>query len=295
MLVSVAMAGIVSTVIEAHPAFASAQPFTAWSFYVEVANNSHGDGAMQTLGCNQAHSQNSSHYNSEVILDFGAMVNSSGEQETVNGYILSQTDVEALTEWFGNGYRGCSPSYQNIVDIGTNNSRTLTQAEGTAFAHTVNAVSSWMATYSPHQAVYGANDIETFCPNDCQTPTATYNWYAGYQGAAVVQYVDYGSADGCTLDYTPTCSDGWAKGDYYNLCWREALAECAPEIYYNVNAEQWHYISGYGQGFGGAILPQGPLDEYDLNTGTNTAAQAWSDLNAYFPTMYYSLEVHIAS
>ena len=243
----------VTTQLDVAPASARTGSPTAYSFYVEVGNNYYGDIRMETLGCNQAISQRANNYNSYVILDFGGLINSAGAQETINGILLTQSDVATLAEWYVNGYKGCGPSHLNNLAVGTNNSITLTQAEGAAFGHTVNLVSGFVRAYSPYQRVDGANDIESFCPGDCQSSSSTYAWYTGYASTATTPYADYGSADGCPLSLGYTCLGGWNQGDYYNLCRALALAQCVPEIYFGpssnslgINAEQWEYVSEFG-------------------------------------------------
>lgn len=272
------------------PASATVKPPTYWSFYVEDPLTSAGVSHMFTLGCNQARSQNAFHTNSLTVLDFGGMINGAGVQETINGILLSQGAVETLAEWFGNGYKACAPSFLNILAIGTNNSITLTEAEGAAFGRTVTNVHNWMAAFSPHETAMGANDIESW--SGSEAPASSYNWYAGYASTTPYDYADYGSADGCPLNYSGHCAFGWGQGDYYNLSWREPLATPLPEVYVGGQAAQWFYISGYGAPFHGQIKPWGPLDEFDLDTRTNTPNLAWSALNRFFPAISYSMEIH---
>jgi hypothetical protein len=187
-----------------------------------------------------------------------------------------------------------------LLAVGTNNSVSLGVAKGQAFAQTVLSVSKFATSNAGgHVDVYGANDIETFATaNGYQVPSNTYSWYTGYSDESPPPYENYGSADGCPLVVGGTCSDTWNEGDYYNLSWGYTLAEVTPEIYYppsnGNNAAQWEYISKTGAGTG-AIVPLGPMDEHDLAAGTNTSAQAWSQLNQYFPSMTYSLEEHDAT
>ena len=56
---------------------------------------------MYQLGCNQATSNNTSNYNSMVILDFGGIVNDSGyQQEVFSGTVLQPIQVTELDRVF---------------------------------------------------------------------------------------------------------------------------------------------------------------------------------------------------
>lgn len=294
-------ASIFTAPLLASPAYAAtAQPPTDWSFYVEVGDNSTGASKMDTLGCNQAHFDTSVASSSLVILDFGALnIAGSGDQLTINGIENTPTAIETLAEWFINGYKGCSPTQSVTLAVGTNNSITLGAPKGTAFADTVMSIARFASSNANgHVGVWGANDIETFydpTTGSYATPAQTYGSYQGYSGQGGPLYVDYGSADGCPLNLSGPCSYGWTQGTYYNLSWGYSLALAAPEIYVYPQAQQWHYISQFGSGTSsGPMSPEGPLDEYDLNSSTYTSGQAWNELSTYFPSMPYSLEMHAA-
>lgn len=143
--------------------------------------------------------------------------------------------------------------------------------------------------------MWGANDIESW--SGAQSPSATYNWYDGYTGNSGPSFADFGSADGCPESGFGSCEGGWQQGDYYNLSWGFSSAFPAPEIYYTGLANQWYWISYAGQGVHGAIQPLGPLDDCDLQSGTNCPAQAWSQLNQFFysPAMDFSIEMYDVS
>lgn len=118
---------------------------------------------MQTVGCNQAHSDASTKHDSTVILDFGGLYDDSGDQELVNSVVVSQGEVELLAEYFAYGYALCAGSstyYVNLA-LGTNNSITLDTNKGAAFAATVNALQSY-ANSVHHVSAWGANDIESW-------------------------------------------------------------------------------------------------------------------------------------
>ena len=84
------------------------------------------------------------------------------------------------------------------------------------------------------------------------------------------------------------------------MSWGASPDEPLPEIYYSTQAQQWAMISLYGAQYqGSAAHMQGPLDEYDLDSSTNTSDQAWNqlwtDLNnnsATAQNMTYSAQIH---
>lgn len=155
---------------------------------------------------------------------------------------------------------------------------------------------TYVQTYYLYNTVaYGANDIETWhdpATGYTSPSSHAYAWRAGSASVGAPAYINFGSADGCPQNTSFTCSWGWNQGDYYNF--GKALnALVAPEIYVTSMAGQWYYVSAYGGG--GGIVPQGPLDEHDLDGNTLDSGPAWTALNARFPTMYYSLQIHGAS
>ena len=269
-------------------AAASAQPPVNWSFYVKTTNTA----VMQTLGCNQATYDNTVSADSEVILDFGAIIDNSGTQRLVNGTSVSQNTVINLANYFAYGYATCTSVHTLKMDVGTNNSNTLNYAKGQAFANTAKQISLFVGYFSNNVQVRGANDIETFYnPGSGYHANSvdSYNWYNGYAANGGPPYVNYGSADGCPQSTSYTCSYGWNQGDYYNLSYGLGLALFAPEIYVNPQAQQWYWVEQFA---GQPMYPEGPLDENDLAGGTYTPAQAWSALSAFFGVMRYSLEIH---
>jgi hypothetical protein len=276
----------------------AAQPVTDWSFY-EYGNSWNN---MYNLGCNQVRYDDANNYSSFVILDFGGLYDDSGDQENLGGTVLSAYRVYQLATAFADGYTSCHGS-QNVWDslaVGTNNSLQLDYNKGVAFANTVKDVGSWINSYAHNMVIWGGNDIESW-GNPGLTPTNTYNWYNGWSANGGPGFVNYGSADGCpTGGFGPNCSYGWQQGDYYNLSWYFSGAYSVPEIYTtnSAQAEQWYWIGKYGSPFHGMINPWGPLDDYDLDPGSNTAAQAWNQLSWFFCPAggcgfeFYSFEIH---
>ena len=291
VLILIAVTGSVTSVLESEAAFGAGQAPVNWSFYEYGSSNAN----MHTLGCNQAQYDNGVGHNSFVILDFGAMYDSAGDQINFSGQVQTPAKVGQLGENFALGYTDCGPRFRVTIAIGTNNSRQLTYAEGQAFANTVNVIRTWVNGNASHVAVWGANDIESWGGGGI-SPTQTYNWYNGYAASNGPTYVNFGSADGCPQNTSGSCSYGWGQGDYYNLSWRETLAFAAPEIYVYPNnpvqALQWAYISSYGAPFAGQISPMGPLDENDLDPSTNSPTAAWNQLQFFLSGSVYSMEMH---
>jgi hypothetical protein len=278
-------------------ASAAAQPPTDWSFYVETTNTN----TLYQLGCNQVKYDESVHYNSFVILDFGGLYDDSGDQELITNTVISPTEVWYLATYFAAGYTNCRANNTTYVSlaVGTNNSIPLDYNKGSSFASTVTSISGWNNTYEYHVDTWGALDLETWGTYSVTSGQA-YNWYSGYSAHGGPSYINYGSADGCpSAGIGPACSYNWNQGDYYNLSWLEPLAWSVPEIYYQVNSEQWYWIGDDGSGQSrGWIEPWAPLDQNDLSPGSNTSAQAWNDLQYFFcqvnacGIMYFSMEMH---
>jgi hypothetical protein len=179
------------------------------------------------------------------------------------------------------------------LGIGTNNSAyNVTSTGGATWGSVVLAVYNWVHTNNLQSQVNiaGANDMEP----SWDTYTHTSNWVNGYTSSGAPLYLNYGSADGCpqTTHNNGGCNNLWNQNDVWYVSWGAPPANVTPEIYVQAQANQWGQIKLWK-----TMNFQGPLDEYDLNTGTFKSAQAWNALGnaegwAYMP---YSLEIHIAS
>jgi hypothetical protein len=279
------------------PALATpAKPQTDWSFYILSTTPS----TAYTLGCNQG-DFDASHgdINSEVFLDFGGQI--SGGTELINGDDVTNGTIESISEQFALGYYTCTgtdaTSNLNLA-IGTNNSLDVGTSQGESWAGVVNTVTTWVADNAGQVSVWGGDDIEPGFGSE----SAAIDWSNGFGDDTSALYLNYGSADGCPESSYDNggCNNGWDQYDVWYVSWGSSPAVTAPEIYYAANASQWTMICLYGANYqNGEVLYQGPLDEYDLNTSTNTSTQAWdeleNDLNAYpacAQTMPFSLEVH---
>ncbi len=276
----------------AQTAFAIApKPPTDWSFYMFTPNSSQ----AYTLGCNQG--KYDAGFNpvvdSEVVLDFG------GPSGSGDG-TLNYSAIESASEQFALGYYVCTGGDTTSVlrlGLGTNNSADVTYNDGVTWANTVKVVANWVSTHLTGQVVIiGANDIEP----GWSSFSAAKAWVQGFIAGGGKLYLNFGSADGCPP--YGSCNNGWTQDNVYYVSWYAPPALPAPEIYNYQMAQQWASISLYGkQHYNYPLVFQGPWDEYDMDTSTLTAQQAWNDLwtdlnNDSLPTtMPYSFEIHLAS
>lgn len=285
------------------------QPTTAWSFYVWTANAN----TIATLGCNQGHADAASGQNSEVILDFGVQWSDNSKTLTTNGLYLSIAQIENMAEQFVYQYYVCTGSDTTTtvkLGIGTNNSTSYESSSmGSGWAQVVVDVQNWLPPNccSTQYIVVGANDIEGSASfSGTNSMPRALNWANGFNSHGGAVYVNYGSADGCPP--YGSCNNGWTQDGVYQVSWGIAAAYVLPEIYYSViysgdthggQPAQWAQISVYGRNtYGGSIVFEGPLDEYDLASNTLTPAQAWTNFwNALnnagvAANMSYSAEIH---
>jgi hypothetical protein len=280
----------------ASPALANAQPTPVEkSYYVKTTNTS----TMQTLGCDEANTDMSDGRASKVILDFGGQ-DGNGNMKLTNGTYISDGTAAYTAEWFAYGYALCLQNgggTENMqLGLGTNTSFAVTSSTGTDFGNNVVApFYNYVISGAPGVEAQAADDIETTSPQ-WAGPSAATAWVNAYSsvapgsGAAIM--TDYGAAEGCPP--AGSCNGGWTQSELFYVAWGCSICYIAPEIYYNVppgspiNAEQWNAINNAG---GGGMFPDGPLDQWPLANSSNTATQAWSQLNAYFGAMNHSMEI----
>ncbi|HLG77381.1 MAG TPA: hypothetical protein VKX46_13280 [Ktedonobacteraceae bacterium] len=285
-----------------HPAFAvQAKPPTDKSYYITTTSTS----SAYNLGCNQGtlDASFSPPVNSEVVLDFGGQNSSGTGTLLINGTSITNAQIESVAEQFSSGYWNCTGNDSTskvTLGIGTNNSYyDVSSSGGNAWAQVISAVinSNKSSGYDAQVVIDGANDMEP----DFGSASGTIAWAQGYANVFPAPYINYGSADGCPSSSSAngSCNNGWNQYDVWYVSWGSPPAKPLPEIYYSVQAQQWTMISLYGaQSQNKVVRMQGPLDEYDLDSSTDTSAQAWSqlwtDLNTYSTTaqnMNYSAEI----
>jgi hypothetical protein len=234
-------------------------------------------------GCDQADDDNSSGVDSATILGFYTQISGGTDSD---GTDLTNAQVEADAEYFAYGYSHCvTGDTYNILSVGTNNSDSTyqTSAEGKVWADVVNAIRTVVDEDYPNVVVLGGDDIESF---SYQSEPDTMNWISGYDANADETYYDFGSADGCpeSSDDNGTCSvtgsTDWDQYDYWYVANGDSYGLPIPEIYYSPgDADEWAQISDYGDAYQtGYIQFVAPLSEYARDSGTNTAADAWNDL-----------------
>jgi hypothetical protein len=293
-----------AVVISSHfaaPAQAAAEPPDTWSWYVNTTNSS----TLYTLGYNQGVADKASGRDSEVVLDFG------GQNEANTDTYLSKTGVtfpyattETLVEQFASGYYvGTGSDITTILSlaVGTCNCVWVDQSLGSEWGRIVAALEGWVTTsgFGTQVHVEGADDIETW---GGATGTDAKSWEAGYVQGTTLPYVDYGSLDGCP-PYGACSGTGWSQSVYWSLSWGDEPALALPEIYYDSQAQEWESLALYSyNSHGGDTMGfTGPLDDYDLNSGTNTPLEAWNDLENLLvacgskcnSTMIYQDSMHV--
>jgi hypothetical protein len=288
---------MVAGILGATPSLANSQPTPVEnSYYVVTTSNT----TLQNLGCNEANTNINNNRDSKSIIDFGGQ-DGNGNLVEKNGTVISDGTAAWLAEWFAYGYYSClynRGGTQNIqIGLGTNSSYSVSGATGTDFANNVIApFYSYVVNSTAAEVAEAADDIELDPSQGWAGPGPTTDWVNSYAAAAPTGgfevLTDYGSADGCPP--YGSCLGGWTQSQVYYVAWGCSICYVAPEIYVNpppgppAQAQQWNAINSAG---GGGMLPDGPLDEYPLDHSTNTPSQAWSELNAYFPSMSHSMEI----
>jgi hypothetical protein len=276
---------------------AQAKAPTYLSYYMYSSSTSE----AYTLGCNLGKANTSYGGGSTAVLDFGGQWSNGGGTLMINDVSISNSQIKAVAEQFSYGFWNCSGSAPVLhLGIGTNNSYyDVSSSGGKTWVNNVAAIQSYNKSkgYYPQVLMYGADDIEP----SWSSASAAIAWANGFASVSGYGYFDYGSADGCpeTTATNGSCNNGWNQYDVYYVSWGAQPAHPTPEIYYQANADQWAMISLYGANYqGGHIVIWGPMDEYPLNTSTNTAAQAWNEMwnavNARSSTAQnfgYSLEI----
>ena len=262
----------------AAPVQASAEPPDTWSWYVNTLNTA----TLYTLGFNQGTADRNSGRDSQVVLDFGGQNEANTDTySSKTGVTFPYATTESLVEQFAKGYfigTGNDTTTILTLAVGTCNCVWVDQSLGSEWGRIVAALEGYVTTngYAIQVHIEGGNDIETW--GGATGPDAE-SWEAGYVQGTTLSYVDYGSLNSCP-PYGSCSGTGWSQSVYWSLSWGDRPALALPEIYFNTQAQEWQSLALYSynshnhdpMGF------TGPLDEYDLNSGTNTPLQAWNDL-----------------
>jgi hypothetical protein len=254
----VALAAVVGLLLFAWSATAVGATYyrpLAFSYYMTSANTSE----ARELGCERGLEDSVFGTSSDVILDFGAQTSNRKETELPggDGRFVTNGQIESASKAFAEGYFECvtAPESSTKVNIGTNNSGTLTSAAGKTWAGIVNTVADDVLEspeWTSHVAIWGGSDIETAY----SAGGKARSWAKGYSAATDSPYVDYGSAEGCSesehknhkcenIEHTT----GWNQKVLYQVSWEIKGAHPVPEIYHSPgNAREWTQIDLYGAG-----------------------------------------------
>ncbi|HJQ43618.1 MAG TPA: hypothetical protein VJ831_11070, partial [Jatrophihabitantaceae bacterium] len=240
---------------------------------------------MRTAGAADA-TANPSGHRYLMLLDIG------GQDQTRGGVLLSATtrfisypnlvaDIKAYVDGYASHQRSTAPA---VIAIGTNNDVDVSSSAGAAWANSViDPVRGYAAKYTGIE-IAGANDIE---PGFRGTYTQTKAWLTGYLANTTARFVNNGSADGCSWTVANSgCNNGWSMSGLYYLSAGAAPTKLLtlPQIYNNVMAGQWKFISltGIGQAHP-RINFGGPLTEWTAcaqagSCGSLTGNQAWTQM-----------------
>jgi hypothetical protein len=299
------------------------QPPTALSYYVYDVTKFTGSGdSAFNIGYNQALSDNRTHRNSLIILDFGGQqANGAGTISTNYGHPVAfkTIDIEAFAATVADAYHHNAHNTVLTIAMGTNNDQAVSTSDGQVWASDVRLVaqSAYNEGWASSVSIWGANDLESTFSD----PGPALAWARAYVRSTGSRYLDYGSADcsqtthdntvPCGHDCHPsgTCGPNWTQWDDWTLSWGIARTPGArtgavpsPEIYFASGAAEWEQIALYGDTYqGGHETFEGPLDENRAilsGQTTNDSTQAWDDFEAQLEShsitrqvMPYSLSV----
>jgi len=187
--------------------------------------------------------------NSMVILDFGGQLGNGKGTKLEDGIDVTNEEIEVIAE-FADGYYINEFAYTTLhLDIGTNNSDSVSKARGKAWAELVKHVASFVLEEpdkAKYVSIYGGDDLEDGSKLEGWSSGGNaLGWAKEYSKTTESPYVDYGSAGACpeaTYEKTTkggACDEkdgagGWDQRVEYELAWEIERAHAAPEIYYLV-------------------------------------------------------------
>ena len=219
---------------------------------------------------------------------------------------MSTAQIESYVEQFAYGYSQCTGSDSTTVTtigVGTNSFGTdVGGAAAQRWVDMIDAVRGWVSQngYGSQVSVEAADDIETSF-----NPYAVVGPWVGQLSADGMPYVDYGSAGGCNSPVAfnggsgGSCNNGWNQDQLWWVSSGVGGAAADPEIYYQGDSSDWAAVCLFGASYEYTdVYFEGVLDEYPLNTGSNTSSQAWSDMwgaaNYPYPPMNGQCDQSIA-
>lgn len=299
LALAILLLGVFSVAARAVPSYAvPARPPYASSIYVTSTSTS----TAYNEGCGRGTADaNHGDIDSSAFLDFGGQNSDASGTKLINGISVSAATIRSIAEQYADGYWVCTGTDHVstlFLAVGTNNSYDSPgTAGGSAWATMVSNIQSWVNSNIGQVVIRGGNDLEP----SWNLQSHAENWAQAFDAGFSGNYLDYGSADGCseTSSTDSACNNGWTTYGEWYLTWGESAALGAPEIYYSAQAKQWTMISLYGADHqSGAALYQAPLDEHDIDSSTLTPDEAWADLwndlNAHSATKQtppFSMEV----
>lgn len=260
-----ACAAVAALIALPSPAAASPPPVN-WSFYINTYNTS----VAYNDGCGDGQwATNNGSVDIAVILDFGAQ-NAANTGTLLPLTNTSVTYAQAITyaEQWATGFYFCTGANTTSImtlGVGTNNSgstQTPATTRGTSWAGLINSIVSYLNANGAGSQVRieAANDIEPGYSSWQQVN----DWEYGYQANSAIEYIDFGSADGCpTTSNGGACSNGWTQDEIWLISYGTARAYFpSPEVYRTAQGSQWQAASNWGNSdHGQAIAFLGPLDE----------------------------------
>jgi len=273
------------------PAAAYYKSWTYTSYYVEYVG-SNWQSYYQYLGCAQAAAQAPHTVDSEVILDFGAQDNTT-QVKLVDQVTISVNTAESIAKNYILGFKNCD-SQSNFVTVlvGVNNDGTDV---GSSTGNLWGYVGTHVADYAyglgdGNILVSAASDFENWDGGPHTTGAVAKNWISGFNSHNPdgLDIVDFGAADGCplTTHTNANCdpSGHWNQDDHYYVSWLNGNSYAVPQIY-RTDGEQmqeWEQISLWGvyNHSTGKIQFDSPLDTYPLDHSTNTAGQAFTQMQS---------------
>lgn len=137
--------------------------------------------------------------------------------------------------------------------------------------------------------VWGAIDAEQSGGGDWLGPTETKAFVDAYgvqSGHRTGSFPCNANTPGMLADfgdavYLPGVldpPDGWTPADIYHVAWGAAVACAVPEIYYDINAQEWQALSHWGAVYKHAPIVFTAAMSEDGAEGTESASQSWSSL-----------------
>lgn len=281
------------------PATGVADPYDPdWntrSYYVSRQSTS----TLNSLGCQSANNNRKG----RMSLLFGSPVDVAGSKGVTlwGGADATIGEVEDLAQAFVRGYHRCADGSISItLGVGAANcligdapdancdtsavykTASWVRDHGAAWGRLTNRLSAWDVNngYSGRVTIYGAWDMEP----DWSSAGRADAWMSGYDNDASGRPIFVlGSADGCPP--SGGCDNGWDRQDIYHETWARTPSLPFPQVYYNVNGDQWQNVSEWGyHNRGSAMYFAGSLSHDSINSSAEAHVWLHSALNSHSHT-----------